>query len=70
MTVSTDRTYELVSSEFSNVPNVYVYTKPNGGKASALNYGIQYATGEFLVCIDADTNLHSDAVRLLLSKFY
>ncbi len=67
---STDRTYELVSSEFSNVPNVYVYTKPNGGKASALNYGIQYATGEFLVCIDADTNLHSDAVRLLLSKFY
>ncbi|MDP4205962.1 MAG: glycosyltransferase [Bacteroidota bacterium] len=66
---SSDKTYEIVSKQFANVENVKVLTKPNGGKATALNYGIEHASGEFLVCIDADTVLHPDAIRLLLSRF-
>jgi cellulose synthase/poly-beta-1,6-N-acetylglucosamine synthase-like glycosyltransferase len=43
-------------------PKVKVYSKPNGGKASALNYGISRSDAEFVICIDADTKLLPDAV--------
>ena len=37
---STDPTYDRVSQAFADNPKVKVYSKPNGGKASALNFGI------------------------------
>ncbi|MEI9933674.1 MAG: glycosyltransferase [Ferruginibacter sp.] len=66
---SKDDTYATVSEAFKDVPNVHVYTKTNGGKASALNVGIEKATSEFVVCIDADTQLKSDAISKLMLKF-
>jgi cellulose synthase/poly-beta-1,6-N-acetylglucosamine synthase-like glycosyltransferase len=66
---SRDNTYKVVSETFANTPNVKVYTKPNGGKASALNYGVNLATSKYLVCIDADTQLKKDAVSQLMKKF-
>jgi len=48
---------------------VKVLTKPNGGKAAALNYGIEQATGEILVCIDADTILPADAISRMIPYF-
>ena len=66
---STDNTFRVVSGEFASTPNVKVYTKPNGGKASALNYGVSIATSEYVVCIDADTQLKTDAVTELMKKF-
>jgi len=66
---SKDSTYATVSEVFKNIPNVKVYTKPNGGKASALNVGIAQADSEFVVCIDADTQLKTDAVTQLMQKF-
>ena len=66
---SKDSTFDTVSNEFKNTPNVFVYTKPNGGKASALNVGIEKADSEFVVCIDADTQLRPDAVSQLMIKF-
>ncbi len=66
---SRDFTFEKVQDEFRGNPNVKVYTKPNGGKASALNFGIQKSSGEFVVCIDADTQLKPDAVSQLMKKF-
>lgn len=67
---SKDSTYQTVADAFKGYVNVTVYTKPNGGKASALNYGIQKAGGEFVVCIDADTQLKQDAVTQLMKKFF
>lgn len=67
---SRDTTYKVVSSAFTGEPRVKVFTKPNGGKASALNFGINVATGDYLVCIDADTQLMHDAVRQLMRYFY
>ncbi len=67
---SKDNTYNLVQSTFSNHEKVRVLTKPNGGKASALNYGISSSDAEFLVCIDADTQLKKDAVSLLMRYFF
>jgi cellulose synthase/poly-beta-1,6-N-acetylglucosamine synthase-like glycosyltransferase/spore germination protein YaaH/peptidoglycan/xylan/chitin deacetylase (PgdA/CDA1 family) len=66
---SKDSTYTTVSNAFKDVPNVKVYTKRNGGKASALNVGIAEANSEFVVCIDADTQLKTDAVSKLMQKF-
>ena len=46
-----------------------VHSKTNGGKASALNYGVNIATTDYIVCIDADTQLKFDAVSQLMKKF-
>lgn len=66
---SADNTYKKVTEAFKDNPNVQVHTKPNGGKASALNYGINIADSDFVVCIDADTQLKTDAVSQLMKKF-
>jgi len=65
---SKDHTYTKVLAAFGCNNKVTVLTKPNGGKASALNYGISRTENEFVVCIDADTQLRPDAVRLLMQK--
>lgn len=66
---SKDNTYEKVKNHFENVPAVQVITKPNGGKATALNFGINIATDDYVVCIDADTQLKTDAITELMKKF-
>ena len=38
-------------------------------KASALNYGIAACRSEYVICIDADTQLKSDAVSRLMKHF-
>jgi peptidoglycan-N-acetylglucosamine deacetylase len=66
---SKDRTYEVVYEAYKNDPRVQVLTKVNGGKASALNYGLQRCTNEFVVCIDADTLLDPNALYHLAKPF-
>lgn len=66
---SKDSTFDTVRSAFLHEPNIKVFTKPNGGKASALNFGIEHAQGEFLVCIDADTQLNNEAVSEMMMRF-
>ena len=66
---SLDNTYSIIQSTFKANPKVKVLTKPNGGKAAALNYGIEQATGEILVCIDADTILPADAISRMIPYF-
>lgn len=66
---SKDNTYKVVADAFAQSDKVHVLTKPNGGKASALNLGIGYANSEYVVCIDADTQLLSDAVSQMMKYF-
>jgi peptidoglycan-N-acetylglucosamine deacetylase len=66
---SPDRTFDLAKETFKNYPQVKVYQKPNGGKASALNYGIEKAKGEIVIALDADTIFPKDAIRLLIRHF-
>jgi cellulose synthase/poly-beta-1,6-N-acetylglucosamine synthase-like glycosyltransferase/peptidoglycan/xylan/chitin deacetylase (PgdA/CDA1 family)/spore germination protein YaaH len=66
---SMDQTYTIVKSKFENNSKVKVLTKPNGGKAAALNFGIEQSSGEILVCIDADTILPSDAISRMIPYF-
>ena len=66
---SRDRTYELVVEAFGNEPRVLVFTKPNGGKAQALNYGIYQTDAEIIVALDADTILRPNAISNLVPHF-
>lgn len=63
---SLDATYATAMASHGRHPQVAVVTKPNGGKASALNYGIERARHEIVVCLDADTIFSSDTVANLV----
>lgn len=66
---SKDRTFSVVNETFRDHPQVKVFSKPNGGKSSALNFGIHHCSADFVVCIDADTQLKEDAVAELMKHF-
>lgn len=66
---SKDNTSGVVAEAFGDDPRVLCFRQDNGGKASALNRAISMAEGEVLVCVDADTQLQPDAVRLLARHF-
>jgi cellulose synthase/poly-beta-1,6-N-acetylglucosamine synthase-like glycosyltransferase/peptidoglycan/xylan/chitin deacetylase (PgdA/CDA1 family) len=66
---SKDNTHPEVVQAFKDHPRVRVFSKPNGGKASALNHGMLQSSADFLVCIDADTKLLPDAVSKLMMHF-
>ena len=64
---SPDATFEVAHSTYGAHPQVRVERKINGGKASALNHGLALATGEVIVCLDADTVFESDTVARLVA---
>ena len=65
---SIDNTYNKVLDAFCEYDNVKLLTKRNGGKASALNFGISQTKNEYVICIDADTQLKTDAVTQLMKR--
>lgn len=68
---SSDDTYEkalAVARESTHVP-VRVINKRNGGKADALNTGMAHARGEFILNMDGDTKLSSNALRACIGHF-
>ncbi|MGA1848783.1 MAG: glycosyltransferase family 2 protein [Thermoplasmatota archaeon] len=48
---------------------VKVFHKENGGKASAITYGISKAAGKIIITSDGDSEMHEDAVRELVETF-
>ncbi len=46
---------------------VTVVSKANGGKYSALNYGLLFAEGEVVVTVDADSIVETDALREIVA---
>jgi cellulose synthase/poly-beta-1,6-N-acetylglucosamine synthase-like glycosyltransferase/spore germination protein YaaH/peptidoglycan/xylan/chitin deacetylase (PgdA/CDA1 family) len=70
---SRDRTLEVARRAFAReeaAGRVLILTKPNSGKAEALNYGIEHiGDAELFVGIDADTVIASDAISRLVPHF-
>ncbi|MFC4356530.1 glycosyltransferase [Halobium salinum] len=64
---STDDTAAEAAAVDSDL--VRVVSKSNGGKHSALNYGLLFASNEVVVTVDADTTLESDSLRRLVAPF-
>ncbi len=63
---STDRTLEI-AKQFKN--QITILHKINGGKASALNYGILYAKAEIIVIVDADTIIGRRSLQEMVKGF-
>ena len=66
---STDNTHGVVKKAFEGNAKIKLLTKPNGGKSTALNYGIASSQAEIVICIDADTQLMPDAISRLVEHF-
>ncbi|MGA2352527.1 MAG: glycosyltransferase [Terracidiphilus sp.] len=69
---SSDRTVEVACKAYAAqiaAGSLQVLTKPNGGKAAALNYALDRLTEEFYVGIDADTVIAPDAISKLIPHF-
>jgi cellulose synthase/poly-beta-1,6-N-acetylglucosamine synthase-like glycosyltransferase/peptidoglycan/xylan/chitin deacetylase (PgdA/CDA1 family)/spore germination protein YaaH len=69
---SSDRTYQVACEAYAREiaeGKLTVLTKPNGGKAQALNFGLEHVKEEVYVGIDADTVIAPDAVRMLVRHF-
>ena len=64
---STDDTYREALARADE--RVTVLSKPNGGKHSALNHGLDHASGEIVVTIDADSLLERDGLRRIAAAF-
>jgi cellulose synthase/poly-beta-1,6-N-acetylglucosamine synthase-like glycosyltransferase/peptidoglycan/xylan/chitin deacetylase (PgdA/CDA1 family)/spore germination protein YaaH len=69
---SQDRTFEVARHAYAAeiaAGRVQVLSKPNGGKAAALNYALDRMTEEIYVGIDADTVIAADAISKLIPHF-
>jgi len=65
---STDKTFKI-AKKFSHYPFIRVFHKENGGKHTAVNFGISIAKGELIGCLDADSYVHPDAVTEIVKVF-
>ncbi|MDA4127917.1 MAG: glycosyltransferase [Thaumarchaeota archaeon] len=63
---STDGTFH-VAARYGD--RVVVLQKENGGKSSALNYGLKVAAGEIIAVVDADTMIGRDSLTEIAQKF-
>jgi peptidoglycan-N-acetylglucosamine deacetylase len=66
---SSDKTLEMLQSNFGNNEAVQIIHQSNRGKAAALNNALSHANTDIVVTIDADTEIESDAIQKLLRHF-
>jgi peptidoglycan-N-acetylglucosamine deacetylase len=69
---SSDLTYDVAREAYRDeiaAGRLQVLSKPNAGKAEALNYAIGLLTEDYYVGIDADTVIARDAVSKLICHF-
>ena len=69
---STDRTYDIARETYpADIASgrLTVLTKPNAGKAEALNFALTHFDEEIYVGIDADTVIAHDAIARLVPHF-
>lgn len=62
---SIDDTFKI-AQEFSQVRS---FTKENGGKGSAINFGLEKVQGEFVVVLDADSFVSKNILKTMIGYF-
>jgi len=65
---SKDNTWQVVQ-EYKNHPQILLHQKENGGKYTALNYGIANCSTEMIGCLDADSFVDADALLHIIPYF-
>ncbi|BDE06791.1 glycosyl transferase [Vulcanimicrobium alpinum] len=66
---STDATLVRARAMIAKYPALRVIAAPHGGKAAALNRGLELSSHDLLVSIDADTFLYRDALGRIVERF-
>lgn len=76
---SVDKTQELVEKYIADSnaqrqqnivqPNIRLITQKNQGKGKAMNTALFQAKGEYFACLDADSAVHSNALKEMLPHF-
>jgi len=61
-------TAAALEGNFEGVP-IRVFSKPNGGKATALNLGIENSRHPFILCMDADSTVEPQLLRRAIPHF-
>lgn len=65
---SKDKTWEVLQNLATN-PQIKIFKEEKIGKHNALNKGIENCTTEFLGCLDADSTVHSEALKRIMTYF-
>lgn len=72
---STDNTREVAEQlvgyqkgRYADI-KISLINKPNGGKSKALNAGIMYSKAEFVLCMDGDSQLAPDSLKMAIRHF-
>lgn len=67
---SSDNTKDIVDSFIENNDMViHYFYKNNGGRHTAINYGVERIKEEYILILDSDDELLENAVELVLSKW-
>lgn len=65
---STDNTWEEIF-KYKDHPQVRIFQKENGGKHTAVNFGIDNTKADFISCLDADSFVAPDALKRMINVF-
>ncbi|MFQ5676323.1 MAG: glycosyltransferase, partial [bacterium] len=66
---STDGTPAICQRLARDEKLTFLRFSSRAGKSAALNYGLKFASGEFVVFVDSDTTFDRDAIYELIKKF-
>lgn len=65
---SKDNTWNVMQ-KYKDNPRVEIHKKVNGGKHTALNFGLEHTTSELVGCLDADSSVHPEALKRIVTVF-
>ena len=65
---SSDSTYSILRAYDERYENFHAYTKENGGPASARNFGLDRAQGDYIYFFDSDDLLELDALDAMYDR--
>lgn len=65
---STDTTWDEIL-RYKDHPQINIFHKENGGKHTAVNYGIEHTDSAFVGCLDADSYVAPDALKCIMAMY-
>ncbi|NSL89789.1 glycosyltransferase [Chitinophaga sp. Mgbs1] len=65
---STDTSAQIINRYKQRYPGITVYRKENGGLSDARNYGLERATGKYVIFPDSDDLVHAGAFDKMIAE--
>lgn len=65
---SKDNTWNVLQKYVGN-PQIKLFKKENGGKHTALNFGLERTNSEFVGCLDSDSSVHPESLKRIITFF-